>query len=260
MNLILPKGDMKDYLDEMSDRYNNNSFIDDDPVSIPHLFTKKEDIEIAAFLTATISWGNRKAILKSAKRMMELMDHQPYDFVLHHDRHDLKSLQNFVYRTFNGDDLKQFIISLQHIYVAHQGLEVVFTDKMKNASNPQMAIHHFRTCFFESILSQRTTKHVADPLAGSSAKRLNMFLRWMVRRDKRGVDFGMWKHISPSQLSLPLDVHTGNIARKLGLLHRSQNDWKAVEAIDQVLREFDPNDPVKYDYALFGLGAIGGFK
>lgn len=260
MDLILPKGDMKDYLDEMADRYNTSSFIDDDPVSVPHQFSKKEDIEISGFLTATISWGNRKAILAGAHKMMQLLDHQPYDFVMNHDARDLRSLNHFVYRTFNGEDLKQFIRSLRHIYLNHHGLEKLFTEQMIGKVNGQHAIHHFRSCFFESNKSERTTKHVADPLSGSSAKRLNMFLRWMVRKDHRKVDFGIWKGISPSQLSLPLDVHTGNIARKLGLLQRKQNDWKAVEEIDDVLRGFDPQDPVKYDFALFGLGAIGGLK
>lgn len=244
----------------MADKYNTRSFIDADPVSIPHLYSRKEDIEIAGFLTASISWGNRKAILAGAQKMMEMMDHQPYDFVMNHDERELKSLNRFVYRTFNGEDLKQFIRSLRHIYQEHHGLEHVFSTYMKGELNAQSAIHHFRNCFFEKNKSERTTKHVADPMSGSSAKRLNMYLRWMVRRDKRKVDFGIWRHIQPSQLSLPLDVHTGNVARKLGLLQRRQNDWKAVEEIDMVLRSFDPVDPVKYDFALFGLGAIGRFK
>jgi uncharacterized protein (TIGR02757 family) len=260
VRFILPPLEMKDYLDEMSDRFNTRSFIDLDPISIPHQFSSKEDIEISGFLTASISWGNRKAILKGAKNLMELLDHQPFDFVMNHQAKDLKRLDSFVYRTFNGVDLKQFILSLRHVYKYHQGMESIFTAGMKDEINPQKTIHHFRNVFFERNKSARTTKHVADPMAGSTAKRINMFLRWMVRQDKHGVDFGLWKNISPSQLSLPLDVHTGNVARKLGLVTRSQNDWKTVVEIDQVLRSFNSSDPIKYDFALFGLGAIEGMK
>lgn len=251
--------EMKTFLDEQAEKYNNSAFIDDDPVGIPHRYILKEDIEISAFLTATISWGNRKAILKSANRMMQLMDESPYQFIMHHNAADLKKLGNFVHRTFNATDLVFFVKSLRNIYTHHNGLEEIFTTELNESANAANAISNFRLKFFSIKFPERTAKHISDPLRGSSAKRLNMYLRWMVRRDKKGVDFGLWSQISPSVLSIPLDVHSGNMARKLGLLERTQNDWKAVMELDAILRSFDPNDPVKYDFALFGLGAIGKF-
>ena len=250
--------ELKEFLDEKVTIYNNPKFIESDPIQIPHLFSLKEDIEIAGFLTATISWGNRKMIIKNALQMMELLDNAPFDFVLNHQKKDLKTLDNFVHRTFNSKDLQQFIISLQHIYSTHNGLENVLLVK-NNKDNYQNAIHYLKQVFFEIPHQQRTQKHISDPLKNSAAKRINMFLRWMVRNDGNGVDFGLWKKISPSMLSIPLDVHTGNVARKLKLLKRKQNDAKALQSLDLSLRKFDPDDPVKYDFALFGLGAFEKF-
>ncbi len=254
----LTKSELKEFLDSKVKQYNHPEFIESDPIQIPHQFTIKEDIEIAGFLTATIAWGNRKSIINNAKRMMSLLDNSPHDFVMNHQETDLEKLQQFVHRTFNGHDFIQFIVSLQHIYKTHNGLESVFSKHAKNQSL-QTSISKFKTIFFEIEHLQRTQKHISDPLKNSAAKRLNMFLRWMVRNDKTGVDFGIWKSISPSELSCPLDVHSGNVARKLGLLSRKQNDAKALAELDTALRKLDPIDPVKYDYALFGLGVFEGF-
>ncbi len=250
--------ELKDFLDEKVLLYNNPKFIESDPIQVPHQFSKKEDIEISAFLSATIAWGNRKSIIKKKKKMMELLDNAPFDFVMNHKNDDLIPLNNFVHRTFNGIDFIQFIRSLQHIYKEHNGLESVFTTYATKESL-QLSIHQFKKHFFEIEHLPRTTKHISDPLKNSAAKRINMFLRWMVRKDNAGVDFGIWKNLSPSQLSCPLDVHTGNIARKLGLLKRKQNDAKALSELDNALRVLDPEDPVKYDFALFGLGAFENF-
>ncbi|MDD7887394.1 TIGR02757 family protein [Flavivirga sp. 57AJ16] len=252
------KTDLKDFLDAKVIQYNNPRFIESDPIQIPHQFSKKEDIEISAFLTATIAWGNRKSIINNAKRLMELLDHSPFDFVLNHSENDLEKLMSFVHRTFNGHDGIQFIKSLKHIYKNHGGLESIFSKHSKTQSL-QIAISKFKSAFFEIEHLQRTQKHISDPLKNSAAKRINMFLRWMVRNDNAGVDFGIWKSFSPSKLSCPLDVHSGNVARKLGLLQRKQNDAKALLQLDTSLRELDTNDPVKYDFALFGLGVFEGF-
>jgi len=190
--------------------------------------------------------------------MMQLLEQSPYDFVMNHQNKDLESLHPFVHRTFNGYDFIQFIKSLQHIYKNHQGLEAVFAKHAK-PNSMQESIHQFKNVFFEISHQQRTQKHVSDPLKNSAAKRINMFLRWMVRNDKTGVDFGIWKTLSPSQLSCPLDVHSGNVARKLGLLTRTQNDAKALAELDASLRNLDSDDPVKYDFALFGLGVFEKF-
>jgi len=254
----MKKAALKNFLDEKVVAYNNPKFIESDPIQIPHLFSKKEDIEIAAFLTATISWGNRTMIIKNSYKMMELLDNSPHDFILNHQEQDLKSFDSFVHRTFNSIDFKQFIKSLQHIYHHHQGLEHVLAIK-DNTHTYQTAIHQFKKIFFEVEHQPRTQKHVSDPLKNSAAKRIHMFLRWMVRNDKAGVDFGIWKTHSASNLSCPLDVHSGNVARKLKLLTRKQNDWKALAELDKNLRKLDKNDPVKYDFALFGLGVFEKF-
>lgn len=248
--------ELKELLDTKVALYNNKNFIESDPIQIPHLYSLKEDIEIAGFLTATIAWGNRKMIINNAKKMMELMGNSPYDFVIHHSESDLKPLEKFVHRTFNGTDFISFIRSLQHIYQSHNGLEAVFS---KENPNLQQTISEFKSLFFEIPHEIRTEKHISDPLNGSAAKRINMYLRWMVRKDNKGVDFGIWNSINPAALSCPLDVHSGNVARKLGLLTRKQNDAKALTELDETLRELDPNDPVKYDFALFGLGVFEGF-
>ncbi len=251
----LSPSELKDFLDVKVTQYNTPEFIETDPVKIPHLFSKKEDIEIAGFLTATIAWGNRKSILKNAEKLMDLMDRSPYEFVMNHEENDLNQLDSFVHRTFNSIDLIFFIKALKNIYVEYGGLEGIFT-RNADPDGLQPAIHIFKTIFFELPHQKRTEKHVSDPLRNSAAKRINMFLRWMVRNDQNGVDFGLWKSLSPAQLSCPLDVHSGNIARQLGLLDRNANDAKAVAQLDSNLRAMDPRDPVKYDFALFGLGVF----
>ncbi len=251
------KTELKDFLDEKVIQYNNFDFIESDPIQIPHLFTLKEDIEIAGFLSATIAWGNRKMIIKNSKNLMDIMGNSPYDFVMNHSEDNLGSLDNFVHRTFNSLDAKTFMKALQNIYKNHNGLEAVFS-KNQEENSMQKSIHEFKKIFFEIEHLQRTQKHISDPLNNSAAKRINMFLRWMVRNDNK-VDFGIWNTISTSKLSCPLDVHSGNVARKLGLLKRKQNDGKALAELDLSLRKLDKNDPVKYDFALFGLGVFEGF-
>ena len=252
------EAELKQFLDEKVILYNKPDFIDTDPIQIPHLFTQKEDIEIAGFLAATIAWGNRKMIINNAKKMMDLMGNSPYDFVMSHNDTQLENLESFVHRTFNGTDFISFIKALQHIYNNHNGLEAVFAKHQENDSL-QKSISEFKKAFFEIVHQSRTQKHISDPLNGSAAKRINMFLRWMVRKDNTGVDLGIWNSISPALLSCPLDVHSGNVARKLGLLSRKQNDAKALAELDTQLRLLDKNDPVKYDFALFGLGVFEGF-
>ena len=252
------KTELKSFLDEKVIQYNTLDFIESDPVQIPHLFSIKEDIEIAGFLSATIARGNRKMIIKNSHKMMDLMGNSPYDFVMSHTEDDLERLESFVHRTFNGQDFSSFIKGLQHIYKNHGGLEAVFA-KHQEANSMQKSISEFKKIFFEIEHQKRTQKHISDPMNGSAAKRINMYLRWMCRQDNKGVDLGIWKSISPSLLSCPLDVHSGNVARKLGLLTRKQNDGKALAELDSKLRELDPNDPVKYDFALFGLGVFEGF-
>ena len=254
----MTKSELKEFLDEKVDLYNHPNFIDSDPIQIPHLYTLKEDIEIAGFLAATIAWGNRKMIINNAKKMMDLMGNSPYDFVMSHNGNDLQRLETFVHRTFNGQDFIGFIKSLQNIYLNHGGLESIFTIHQEKDSM-QNAISKLKTIFFEIEHLNRTEKHISDPNKNSSSKRLNMWLRWNCRQDNKGVDLGIWKSIYPSQLSCPLDVHSGNVARKLRLLTRKQNDAKALAELDQNLRALDPNDPVKYDFALFGLGVFEGF-
>ena len=250
--------DLKEFLDSKVIQYNNTKFIESDPIQIPHLFHKKEDIEIIGFLVATIAWGNRKSIIKNGKRLVEIMGNSPYDFVLNYSEKDFEKLNGFVHRTFNEFDLDYFIKALQNIYHHHNGLEMIFSNNVKNNSL-QPAIHIFKQVFFRLPHLKRTEKHVSDPLKNSAAKRINMYLRWMIRNDNSGVDFGIWKNISPSQLSCPLDVHSGNVDRKLGLLTRTQNDAKALKELDLSLRTLDSNDPVKYDFALFGLGVFEKF-
>lgn len=252
------KAELKTFLDEKVIQYNTLDFIDSDPIQIPHQFTAKEDIEIAAFLTATIAWGNRKMIINNSKRMMDMLGNSPYDFIMNHNDTQLEKLDGFVHRTFNSEDFKTFVKAMKHIYVHHNGLEMAFA-KNQQPLSMQPAIAEFKKLFFEIEHQQRAMKHVSDPIQGSAAKRINMFLRWMVRQDKKGVDFGIWKSISPASLSCPLDVHSGNVARKLGLLTRKQNDGKALAELDASLRLLDANDPVKYDFALFGLGVFEGF-
>ena len=252
------QSELKDFLDDKVLQYNTLDFIESDPVQIPHLFTQKEDIEISGFLSATIAWGNRTMIIKNSKKMIDLIGNAPYDYVMSHTDDQLEQLDSFVHRTFNGQDFTHFIKSLKHIYSNHSGLEAAFA-KNQETDSMQRSISEFKKLFFEIPHLQRTQKHVSDPLNNSAAKRINMYLRWMIRQDNKGVDLGIWKSIPPAVLSCPLDVHSGNVARKLGLLTRKQNDAKAVTELDEKLRLLDPTDPVKYDFALFGLGVFEGF-
>ncbi len=248
----LTKSELKTFLDEKAYEFNTIAFIEPDPISVPHRYSLKEDIEIAAFLVSAIAWGNRKMITQNGHRMMDLLGNSPYDFVMTHEEYQLERLESFVHRTFNGEDFKYFIKALKHIYENHGGLEAIFR-KYQTKDSLQVAIHELNRIFFEIEHPQRTRKHVADPKKGSVAKRINMNLRWLCRKDNKDVDFGIWD-ISPAKLSCPLDVHSGNVARKLGLITRKNNDLRALAELDMALRELDPEDPVKYDFALFGLG------
>ena len=254
----LNRSELKEFLDQRVDCYNKPAFIGLDPVSIPHRFALKEDIEISGFLAATIAWGNRVAILNSSNRMMSIMGNAPYDFVVNHRDGDLKGIDGCMHRTFFAEDFIYFIEALKYIYQEKGGMEAIFSH-YRTPDSMQPAIHEFRRIFFELPHNSRTERHVSDPYKGSAAKKINMFLRWMVRKDDRGVDFGLWKSIPPSVLSCPLDVHSGNVARRLGLLTRKQNDAKAVAELDGNLRAMDPADPVRYDFALFGLGVFEHF-
>lgn len=248
------QNELKEFLDFKVEQYENFAFISSDPIQIPHLFTRKEDIEIISFLLATIAWGNRKSIITNGKKLVEIMENQPFEFIKSYSNNkDLK----FVHRTFNAEDLDFFFRSLRSIY-ENGGLEKSFSPN-KELEGLKGRIHNFRTVFLATEHQSRSEKHISNPLANSACKRIVMFLRWMVRDSKKGVDFGIWKSISSSELYIPLDVHTGNIARKLGLLSRTQNDWTTNEELIKTLRIFDEKDPAKYDFALFGLGAFEQF-
>ena len=252
--------ELKQYLDQKVILYNQPAYIYSDPIQIPHRYFRKEDIEIAAFLTATIAWGQRKSIIKNASFLMDLMENTPYDFVMHASDGELQNLQQFVHRTFNGLDCEFFIRSLRNIYLNKGGLEKVFTDGYMLDNTVYSALNHFRAAFLAIDHTKHVEKHISDVNSNSAAKRLNMMLRWLVRSDDGGVDFGIWKNIPMSVLMMPLDVHVGNVGRALGLLNRTQNDWKALEELMNVLRMYDKNDPVKYDYALFGIGVFENKK
>ena len=251
----LIKDDLKNFLDEKYQEYNNVKFIEDDPIQIPHLFTNHKDIEIAGFLTSIISWGNRKSIINNAKKMMNLLDNSPYDFIKNCKDSEIKKLE-FVHRTFNSIDFRFFLHSLKNIYTQNESMEDVFLDNNSNFMFD--GIINFRKIFFSVNHEKRSQKHISNPLKNSCCKRINMFLRWMVRNDQN-VDFGIWKKIKKSKLSCPLDVHTGRVARKLGLINRKQNDFKSLCELDKNLRLLDNEDPVKYDFSLFGLGMYEGF-
>ena len=248
----MTEDELKEYLDFKAEEYNSPNFIQTDPIQIPHHYSRKEDIEIIAFLVATIAWGNRKMIIRNGERLMNILGESPHDFLVSANKDHLKKLE-FTHRTFNSEDLQNFLLSLKHIYSNEKSLENLFES---DSHTMKSKISLFRRNFISEFRSDRTLKHVANPESGSAAKRINMFLRWMVRKDKNGVDFGIWNSISSSELHLPLDVHSGKIARKLGLLKRKQNDWKAVEELQSKLIKFDSEDPCKYDFALFGIGAF----
>lgn len=251
------RAELKTFLDQEFDHFNTEAFIALDPISIPHQFTKKQDIEIAAFLTATIAWGQRLTLVRNANQLMQWMDYQPHQFIVHHSPNDLKPFEKFVHRTFNGENCRFFIQRLNWIYKQHESLELAFKPELSSVKD---SIIHFRQEFLGQELNGKHTRHISNPADNSAAKRINMFLRWMVRSDERKIDFGIWKQFNPSQLFIPLDVHSGSVARELGILQRKQDDWKAVEELTEVLRSFDLSDPVKYDYALFGLGVSGKWK
>lgn len=247
--------ELLDLLEDAHDRYNRADFIKDDPIQVPHLFSKKEDIEIAAYLSATIAWGRRASIIKNALSLMDRMDQAPHQFVMEAQEDDLARLEGFVHRTFNEIDARSLILGLRDIYLK-EGFEAVFAHGMKSELSSFNGITTFhKRMTSQPVFEKRSQKHIANPARGSSAKRINMFLRWMVRDDKRGVDFGIWKSIKPAQLMCPLDVHTGNVGRALGILARKQNDWKSVIELTDSLRRYCPEDPVRFDFSLFGLGA-----
>jgi uncharacterized protein (TIGR02757 family) len=245
---------IKAVLDEYHDLFNCPSFIDDDPIQVPHSFTRREDIEIAAFLASSLAWGKRKGIINSSRRMMALMDNAPFDFICSAKEKDFSRFSSFVHRTFNGTDCVFFVRALRDIYQRSGGLKTVFESSFQKTGDVRQTLALFRDEFFRTDHFPRSEKHLSDTRKGSAAKRLNVFLMWMVRRDKGGVHFGLWRKIPMSALFIPLDVHCGNVARSLGLLSRKQNDWKAVEELTAALREFSPEDPVRYDFALFGMG------
>jgi uncharacterized protein (TIGR02757 family) len=246
--------EIKDLLDEKYEQYNTAAFIEEDPIVVPHGFTRKEDIEIAGFFAATLAWGQRPQIIRSSLQLMQMMDQQPYQFITSASKKEISTFNKFVYRTFNGQDCMFFMHSLKNIYNRHKGLEAVFTHTYQQHTDVRSSLIAFRNIFLEISHPQRSEKHISDAAKDSACKRINLFLRWMVRSDNRGVDFGLWKGIPMSALYCPLDVHTGNTARELGLLSHKQNNWKAVAELTANLRQFDASDPVKYDYALFGLG------
>ncbi|MBL8000630.1 MAG: TIGR02757 family protein [Flavobacteriales bacterium] len=245
--------ELTELLDAAYERLAAPAFIANDPIQVPRSFPVREDAEVIGLLTATIAWGQRRTIIANAWKLVHLMDGAPHDFVLHASPVELKRLDGFVHRTFNGIDLRHFVRGLRHLYAEHGGIEPAFLEDGR-VGDMGTAIARFKHRFFEPRHQPRTRKHVADPSKGSNAKRINMYLRWMVRPDDRGVDLGLWKRITPAELMVPLDVHTGRVARELGLLVRAQDDWKSVVELTENLRKLDPLDPVKYDIALFGLG------
>lgn len=251
--------ELGEFLNRKVIQYNTPKFIESDPVQVPRTFNSPENIAISGFLTATISWGQRNQIIKNALQLMTLMENDPYDFLLHAGRKDLNRFAHYYYRTFNAEDALCFVQQLISVYRNNGSLQLIFEEGFNRNGSIREAILHFREVFFRDVQPGRSAKHISDPSKGSSAKRLNMYLRWMVRSDDCGVDFGLWKGIPPSALLIPLDVHAGNTARKLGLLNRRANDWKAAEELTAILRQLDPQDPVKYDFALFGLGIFEKF-
>ncbi|MEO5946863.1 MAG: TIGR02757 family protein [Chitinophagaceae bacterium] len=243
---------LTDFLNQKVDLYNQPSFIISDPICIPHFFTKKQDIEIAGFFAAIFAWGNRSTIIQKSKELMNLMDNAPHDFCLNHNENDLKSVSTFKHRTFNTTDLLYFIEFFKFHFLNYKSLETAFTMHGKTVEEMLTGFHDY---FFSlEHIPERTKKHIATPARKSSCKRLNMFLRWMVRQDDKGVDFGIWKSISPASLICPIDVHVARVARHLNILTRKQTDWQAAVELTQYLRTLDSSDPVKYDFALFGLG------
>ncbi len=251
---------LKEMLERLHDKYNVPSFIENDPISIPHSFTDLRDQEIGGFLAATIAWGNRKAIVGNARRLMTMLDGAPYDFTMNASESEMATLNNFVHRTFNGGDCMDFIVALRRLYSEYGSMKDFFEGSYAESGDMRQVLSEFRNYFWQCGHQSRAEKHLSSIDKGAACKRLNMYIKWMVRKDDRGVDLGLWPGIPSSALYLPLDVHTASMGRELGLLTRKQNDWKAVEEITASLREFDPNDPVRYDFSLFGAGIDGWLK
>lgn len=258
----MPPKDLKAYLDACVAQFNGPDFIPADPITIPHRFSRQQDIEIMGFWVAILAWGQRKTIINKANELIDLMGGQPYDFIVNHQEKDREAFLSFKHRTFQATDTLYFLEFLQHYYRQHDSLEDAFARHLQPGDSTTInALTGFRELFFSlPDAPRRTQKHIASPARNSSCKRLNMFLRWMVRQDEQGVDFGLWKKISPAQLQMPLDVHVERVARRLGLIQRKQRDWKTVEELTDRLRRFDPQDPVKYDFALFGIGVLENKK
>lgn len=248
--------ELYELLEEKADAFNHPAFIENDPICIPHSYRKKQDIEITGLLAAVLAWGQRKTIINKCREFFAMMDDAPHDFILHHQEDDLRPFENFRHRTFNGTDALYFIAFLHHFYQQHDSLEAAFTAGLTpEATDTEGALVHFHRTFFSlPDFPQRTRKHIATPERKSACKRLNMYLRWMVRHDDRGVDFGLWRNIAPHQLICPCDLHVDRVARRLGLIQRKPTDWQTAVELTENLRQFDPEDPVRYDFALFGLG------
>lgn len=253
----MSREELRDLLESLHDRYNNTAFIEPDPISVPHSFSSTLDREIAGFMASTIAWGNRKAIVKSAHRMMQYMDNAPAEFVVGASDGELEHLRSYVHRTFNGEDFRDFVLGLRHIIQAWGSVGGFFEQSYERSGDLRVSLSEFRHEFFKHDHNPHAEKHVSSIDKGAACKRLCMYLRWFVRHDERGVDFGLWRKIPMSALYLPLDIHTGRMGRQLGLLKRKQDDWKAVDEITSALRELCPEDPVRYDYALFGFGISG---
>ena len=271
IEMVKDNTQLADFLNEKVKQYNQVAFIKDDPICIPHLFTKKADIEIAGFFASIFAWGNRTTIINKSTELMDLMDYAPHQFCLYHSKKGLKKLVGFKHRTFNTTDLLYFVSFLKFHYTHHKSLEDAFVldypsqsaeqnhlaPKKMIGGNAGRQLMNFHNYFFsQEDFPSRTKKHIATPVNGSTCKRLNMYLRWMVRKDQQGVDFGIWKKIKPSELICPIDVHVARVAKRFGLLHRKQIDWQAAVELTTYLRTLDPLDPVKYDFALFGLGVM----
>lgn len=252
---------LKDFLDKKVEEYNTPDFLEDDPLGVPHQFKSRQDIEISGLMASVFAWGQRKTIINKSKEFLSLMDNSPHDFLLNHTEKDLKPFENFKHRTFNATDALYFIAFLSWHYRKYDSLEQIFVEKITpNSENIAQGLNHFFFTFFSlENAPSRTKKHVASPNRNSACKRLNMYLRWMVRKDDKGVDFGLWDKIKPSQLVCPCDVHVERVARELGLITRKPVDWKTAIELTNSLKDFDPNDPVKYDFALFGLGLENKF-
>jgi uncharacterized protein (TIGR02757 family) len=254
MSMPVKPENLKAFLDQKVEEYNTIRFIEKDPISIPHMYTRKEDVEISGFIAATLSWGQRTSILNNSKRLLALMDEAPYDFITQSAENEFSRFLGFVHRTFNGEDCIFLLHALRNVYLENKGMERIFLEGFLSDGRMSSAIEHFRLVILSTPHLRRSAKHISSPSKGSAAKRLNMFLRWMIRKDPAGVDLGIWESLDAASLMCPLDVHSGRVARKLGLLERKQDDWKAVEELTTNLRFLNPTDPVSYDFALFGLG------